>query len=445
MKIVTDSANYAAIASAIRAVKKDAGTMLPREMAAAISSISAGVELNVDYGASEPLDTSKLWVPRNGKAPSAVIITDECDEICDSMSESSTFTGPYAVNTSAVEVGGKIYVIGCSTAPTRAVNLLVRVFDPESGTFSEISGAQTERSVSTAGAASVGGVIYSVGGSTYKDYMSADAQFYDTVVTYDTGTKKSGTFGAVLPYAMAKTTAVSCGGSIYVMGGIRKDGGTFENVSAVYRVDVSAGTVTKAGDGIPGFAPECCAAVGERIYCFGTSTPMPDKSSAVAAFWVYDVKSGTSALIDCACPDFYGSCCCAVDGRVYVFCRDGGVYTADAGGMTRCPSSMAKPTEGACCASVGGKAYVFGGYEPYAANNAYWTSPQRVIRTYAATAKLPVGTMKIAVGGSMKAAIIKSEGVSVSVPVFDVRFGGDDGVSAHVPAFVYRDGWQAVG
>ncbi len=53
--------------------------------------------------------------------------------------------------------------------------------------------------------------------------------------------------------------------------------------------------------------------------------------------------------------------------------------------------------------------------------------------------------MKIAVGGSMKAAIIKSEGVSVSVPVFDVRVGGDDGVSAHVPAFVYRDGWQAVG
>ena len=59
--------------------------------------------------------------------------------------------------------------------------------------------------------------------------------------------------------------------------------------------------------------------------------------------------------------------------------------------MTRCPSSMLKPTEGACCASVGGKAYVFGGYEPYAANDAYWTSPQRVIRTYAATAKLPVG------------------------------------------------------
>ena len=446
MKIVTDSANYTAIASAIRAKKKSTGALLPAEMAAAISGIETGAGLNIDYGASEPLDTSKLWVPRGGNAPASVSITDESDVISDSLSPYLSFTGAYAVNASAVEIGGRIYVTGCSAVPTHASNVSIRVLDPGAGTFTELSGAQTVRSAAAAASAAVGNVIYTVGGSNYKDYMGSGAEFYDTVIKYDITSKTGGTMNSRLPFAMAKTTAVACGGNIFVMGGIKKNGDTYENVSAVYKIDVSADTVSEAGSGINGFAPECCALVGGKVYCFGTSTPQPDKSAAVSAAWVYDIQSGKSTLLDCDCPDFYGSCCCTLGGRVYIFCRDGNVYNLDGCRVVQCPAVMDTPAEGACCAAVGDSIYIIGGYAPYAAHGSFWTSPYRNVRVYTAAAKLSANMMKVAVGGAGRSVtIIKSDSCSIRVPIADVRIGSSDGTSVSIPAYVYTDGgWRSV-
>lgn len=448
MKVVTDDKNYSAIASAIRAKLPSEGKLKPSEMAAAISSLPSGAEPNVEISTSEPLDTSVLWV-KSGGVPSKITVDGDPDIVADSASQTLTFTGSYAVNASAAAVDGKIYVLGCSAIATHASNLDVRVFDPAAGTITLLSSAQTARSAAAAGSAAVGGVIYTAGGSTYKDYLSANSPYFDTIITFNTADQTYGTLSCRLPAALAKTNAVAYGGAVYVMGGVERVGDGFSNVSDVYRIDVGAGSVTAAGSMPSGFAPECCALVGGRICCIGTSTPLADKSNAVTASWVYDIESGRSTPAMPIDADVYGACACGCAGRAFAFCRDGSVLTIDpdSGACARCPSALPTATEGACCAELNGVVYVIGGYVPNSPAESFWRSPQRIVQSYTASPRLASGTMHIVLGirGVHRTAeIMRSDAFGVSAPVAAVRLGDAGGVPRNADAFVYDGGWKRI-
>ena len=77
---------------------------------------AGGCDLNIDYGANAPSDTSKLWIPNNGNKPDNVEINgrnmqfgQEYLESWDGISQ-TYFSGH--VPSCCVSYNGKIYMFG---------------------------------------------------------------------------------------------------------------------------------------------------------------------------------------------------------------------------------------------------------------------------------------------------------------------------------------------
>ena len=122
---------------------------------------------------------------------------------------------------SAVVVGGKLYAIGgADTDLTSADHAFiglnsVEAFDPQTGTWAEVTPMRTARS--SPGAAVLDGKIYVSGGDTNAADTS-DA-FANTVEVYDPQTN---TWGTAAPMVMARNShcMAELGGQIYAVGGL---------------------------------------------------------------------------------------------------------------------------------------------------------------------------------------------------------------------------------
>ena len=128
----------------------------------------------------------------------------------------------------AVEVGGKIYVIGGATTPeggkevaisnnTTARNLTSNdVYDVASNTWSSAAPMALGRNHAFAGA--VGGKIYIIGGRVAHAFVAA-SQNTDIVEEYDPSTNTWGAQRAKMPTARSGGGWATFGGRIYVAGG----------------------------------------------------------------------------------------------------------------------------------------------------------------------------------------------------------------------------------
>ena len=269
-------------------------------------TLGGGAKLNIDYGATPPTDTTKLWVPLATK-PSAV----ECSPVLafggntislenwmlpsdvafypnpivygdylylvgggksqylgsgsnkifkvnlktDQVTEISTKLPKKLHYSFCAEANGKLYILGGNDDQSGAALPGVYVFDPATETVT------TETSLSV-GIKMYGnapfkhgfyhnGLIYIVG------YATGDSNKNLKVLSYNTA-NGSTTIGATVPAIGSACSLV--GSKIYCFGGY--------SYSKTYTYDILTGTVKS--DGYPGYQYTYvdCASIGKYIYLF---------------------------------------------------------------------------------------------------------------------------------------------------------------------------------
>ena len=230
-----------------------------------------GVKLNIDYGATPPSDTTKLWVPLATK-PSNV----ECSPVLEYGSNSIVsygsigaqtnkapgyqnclvgdwiyFLGPFLYDASNVSGGKAIRRYNVKTLELETLKVVSTETNPYYG-YSEMCGC------------AVNGVVYFFGGV----YNSSIGRYqYKNAFCWDTNTNEY----AQLNLNMSPTSNYSCcsvGDKIYLFGG-------YNSPDALYSQDAYIfDTVSRTLQSIsaqPGDGCSCCA-VGGKIYTIGGRT-----------------------------------------------------------------------------------------------------------------------------------------------------------------------------
>lgn len=275
-----------------------------------------GASLNIDYGTTAPADTSKLWVPLLQK-PSAV----ECSPVLQYGNEYVTAavqtrpSTPNITSGAAVYYEGKIYLpaasskmqiydiatntwetVTCSivqdggTANTYAVNALstrgAGVIDGNIYYWGHVRGSGSvtmtklyydiatstyhyDTSVSLGDNAANsqqciiahGNKIYAIGGYNSGGSYKSDVRYLDV---YE---NKSGTM-ASLPQGMSYVGVCTLGNAIYIVGGYW-DSYSNTKSDAIYRLDLTANTMTQVGTLPQALYRAKVFAYGQYLYILG--------------------------------------------------------------------------------------------------------------------------------------------------------------------------------
>lgn len=245
---------------------------------------SSGVALNIDFGTTQPNDTSKLWVPLASE-PSAV----ECSPILNygpnTIQKLSSNVPSEQVNGPCVaSVGKKVYILGGAEASVGIKRSdKISVLDTETGLITTKS-EKLPIAVYKAFCAAVGRKIYIIGG-----YESGNT--YKTVQVYDTETGAATQLSSISK-AIGTDGINSCvviGNKIYIMGyrNPAVSNNYRKNDILVYDTDTQTLSDTGATATLYGCG---CAAVGDEIYCFPGETTDGGTSSIC---WKYNITTNT--------------------------------------------------------------------------------------------------------------------------------------------------------
>lgn len=269
----------------------------------------SGVALNIDFGTTQPSDTSKLWVPLTSE-PSAV----ECSPILNygpnTIQKLSSNVPSGQVNGPCVAaVGKKVYILGgASSGVNASKSNAISVLDTETGVVTTKS-ETLPIAVNRAFCAAVGKKIYIIGG-----YEQGNT--YKTVQVYDTETGVASQLSSISK-AIGTDGVNSCvvfGNKIYIMG--------YRNpkVSSDYRIVnilvYDTDTQTLSDTGAKATLYGCgCAAVGDDIYCFPGETT---DGSTSQICWKYNITTNTVTNLSVKLTG--GNCSAqAVGNKIFIF------------------------------------------------------------------------------------------------------------------------------
>ena len=259
---------------------------------------SSGVALNIDFGTTPPSDTSKLWVPLTNK-PDAI----ECSPAIQYGSEYITNLSSYSSSTYAMAtavVGSKVY--GFTSNDSSTPRRRIFVYDAETGEtsvilWSSVSGGLSY--INGCAAVSCGDSIYLIGGdASWNDGIKHNSIFKYTpstnTVSYITDTTSY--VSASSSKYLYMPSAALYGNTIYIFGG-----GTSSNYNTrtdeIQTFNVDTGVVATLSSTLPytlNQAGACC--IGDAIYLFGGTT-FASKLSLTNAIIKYDIYSGTVSTV----------------------------------------------------------------------------------------------------------------------------------------------------
>lgn len=269
-----------------------------------------GVKLNIDYGATPPSDTTKLWVPLATK-PSNV----ECSPVLNYGSEVysgvvGTFGKPTSYIPSCCYLSGKIYVIAQPNSSSESfANIIdVNTMNAEYQTASQFtSGIITGNQSNWAQLVAYNNFIYIAVGSlllkknvlegtttqfaTLPNLASArcmgivDGKLYviggvlqgntnvfNTITEIDLVSGSVTNWSTVLPRSIYSAGSISFGKYIYILGGGYSIVNDLES-DAIYKLDTVEKNITTLSTKLPfsnyGFA---YSSVGSKLYMFGGAT-----------------------------------------------------------------------------------------------------------------------------------------------------------------------------
>lgn len=326
-----------------------------------------GVKLNIDYGATPPTDTTKLWVPLATK-PSAV----ECSPVLD-YGDDIFVSQPYTaipneqkVSSSFANVGSSVYIIGGSNS-----NFTTAVQSKNISCYNVLSGslitktAKLPMPLSATFCAAIGTKIYIFGGREVVNIYQGIYNYNTNVYCYDTVADTIETLSVKLPKTMCARNnpygCISVGTKIYTLGWFTDSNDSFE----IYCFDTVSNTFSLCSGAAPYIGGLAACAIGKRIYYFGGRVSGGAGSNSIQ---YYDTVEQKVTQITQRLPvSTYGIGCCTVDGKiVYLF---GGfsektkIYKFDTQSETLEVVNSTIPVQiyGEWCSSVGFDIYLIGG------------------------------------------------------------------------------------
>lgn len=250
-----------------------------------------GAKLNIDFGATPPSDTSKLWVPLE-KKPDAV----ECSPVLNYGSEYLTSTPLYvptdqAVGAAMMLYGDYLYVLGGRTnvSPSSSgdTNKITK-FNIKAGTGETISAKLSSR-CSSMFYTTVGNKLYMIGGLLAGISQSAlrNIDVFDPVTETVT---KVGEYSAGIKRDGIHNLANSCfsfGSVIYIMGFQINNGTHYYSVS-MYDTETKTETIAPFQAQLAG---ACYSQpIGGKVYAFaGTNS----QNSASSNYYEYNLLTNT--------------------------------------------------------------------------------------------------------------------------------------------------------
>lgn len=417
------------------------------------SRVNKGAQLNIDYGATPPSDTSKLWIPNNGKEPSKIEINDKFmafgDEVIDStwsnnMPGTVTKAKAFAIGTKIYIVGGKRFDNTTSNTVKNVIN--ITIYDTITNSFSQsnatIYTSTTYQYDVNLTCCAVGTKIYIFGYGTNTYY---DLRIYDT----ETDTIET-VPGSVVSLRSDGAMAIPFGEYIYIFGG--RDGTSSSDfIKTVFKYDINKGTLTTDRSTIPNYV--CCSGViadDKYIYLVGNGIDTALQTRGHKTVYVYDPATSIFTTLDNVLPydhAYWGYT--PIGNRLYMF---GGEYSYSSrvkvyntiqvfDTVTRTArevSSVLPVNLAECaCACVGDYIYIFGGINSRGTSSV-GTSIGTVYRFNVQTL-LEADTMKMFTDMySRDHVLINSDKVKLYSTIKNAYIGNSEGYAKLVPVYVYN-------
>ena len=229
-----------------------------------IITSGGGVKLNIDYGATPPSDTSKLWVPLSGK-PDKV----EC--------------------TPTIQFGDN--------------------------TIEKLSAVIPAAQAAGHALAIYGVYLYIVGGGSTTSFSSATT----TITKVNLKTGASQTLSVALPEARMSSFYATINNKLYIIGGVNRN--TSTPLSTVYIFDLATETISNGTAISPGMCRDAmrmmnsCVAYGSKIYILGYAIASGRRLDILS----YDTADGSTTNTG-KNSLATGSAVTLVNGVIYAFC-----------------------------------------------------------------------------------------------------------------------------
>lgn len=333
---------------------------------------TGGVKLNIDYGATPPSDTTKLWVPLATK-PSTV----ECSPVLEYGSEAITSYGSIGTLTSPAPgyqnclVGDWIYFLGPflydakNTYISKEIRRYnVKTLELETVQVVNASTVQSYGYQQMCGCAA-NGVVCFFGGVYHEGDWSQSSRIF----CYDTNTKE---YTEISSSSLSPTSNYSCcavGDKIFLFGGYNYPASQYSKSAYVFD------TVSKTLQPIstaPADGCSCCA-VGGKIYTIGGRTTYNE-------VWVLDTTKLTWEKKNVTAPNNYTELTPSVafGNKIYLFGNSVSsnttslkvtVYDTETDTFTETGKSMNGGANGTCFGSDGLNVYFIGGIGKYNTNS----------------------------------------------------------------------------
>lgn len=337
-----------------------------------IVTSGGGVKLNIDYGATPPSDTTKLWVPLATK-PSNV----ECSPVLEYGSNSIVSYGSIGTQTNKAPgyqnclVGDWIYFLGPFLYDASNVygSNAIRRYNVKTLELETVQVVNTNPSPiygyqQMCGCAA-NGIVCFFGGV----YFSGDSSQSSRIFCYDTNTKE---YTEIISSSLSPTSNYSCcavGDKIFLFGGYNDPAALYSKSAYVFD------TVSKTLQPIstaPADGCSCCA-VGGKIYTIGGRTTYNNVFALDTTTLTWEQKTTTA-------PNNYTGLTPSVafGNKIYLFgnsvsssttSRRITVYDTETNTFTETGKSMNGGANGTCFGSDGLNVYFIGGIGAYGSNS----------------------------------------------------------------------------
>lgn len=283
---------------------------------------SGGADLNIDYGANPPTDTSKLWVPLT-KKPDKVICSAK-DLTYGFEFENLNISVPSTGNVGALLAWRKstntLYLSGGSANTYTDQYPSGRAFKISLNSKQVTKPTAFNKVHPQCGMCIVDNKLYSYGGISGEWYKQYYAFCYD--LDTETLVKQLGSIGG------GAFVSIVIGTDIY---SIRTDYSLPSDVGDLYKTDTIANTVTKVGS--INFTRQVFAAQGaisNKMYIFGGLTALSNVSGSTANNWFSIVDPIERTRIQDSVGDTVGATSGVVfDKKMYYLKSDGYLHSYD--------------------------------------------------------------------------------------------------------------------
>lgn len=394
-------------------------------------TIGGGAKLNIDYGATVPTDTSKLWVPLSGNPDNV-----DVDITVPFGDEFIVLDGTYAQTlgyASGDVIDGKLYITAGFMSYSSSDPLgHIYVYDPETKVLSDTGDSLPTRFYEAASIAA-NGSLYIFGGYGRATESATSSTNLNTIYKYTPATHTV-TKLSNMPFALACMSICKYDNKIYLVSGVTVGSGTVSG--QVSYLDLTDDSFVNLGTSYI-YRRECAVGVWNNyIYCIGGA----DSSVYYNTIRKFNLSTKAVSVItgQTLADDLTFTSYAQFGQYIYAFCgqkesgasRDIYRFDCEAETITKLDTQLPETMSWDWCGSDGNVDYIFGVNK----------SSQKVI--YKFTVKSPLAENNLLIqhdyySGDRRWKAINGKKAQISVYPINAYLGNSEGYAEKVTARLY--------